>query len=33
MLANDNPSFTESDVFNAIGAAVTSTCPDAHRAF
>lgn len=33
MLANDNPSFTESDVFKAIGAAMTSTCPDAHRSF
>ena len=33
MLANDNESFTESDVFNAIGFAMSTTCPDAHRAF
>jgi hypothetical protein len=33
MLADDNESFTESDVFNAIGSAMSTMCPDAHRSF
>ncbi len=33
MLANDNPSFTQGDVFAAIGTAMHQTCPDVQRPF